>query len=113
MRCLSESCWRICSKILGACCQSFETSVHFPFAKHIPILLKYFWLLLVEISVAENRSSNSSLSGTARLRTLIGLNPPRRSPTSLCWDRLMATSLWPRSSANCWTTAVFPSWHGK
>src|SRR3569833_1810648 len=80
--CLSASCWRICSKILGACCHSLEASAHFPFAKQVAILDRYFWFDLVKISVAAYRSSNSSLRGIARLRAGAGGGPPGGAPAA-------------------------------
>ncbi|KAH7348925.1 hypothetical protein BKA65DRAFT_364958, partial [Rhexocercosporidium sp. MPI-PUGE-AT-0058] len=70
--------------ILGASRQSLLALIHWLFATHFPSDSRYFWFFVAEMPVAANKSSNSSLSGIARLRILTGLNPPSRSPTSLC-----------------------------
>ncbi|KAH3676743.1 hypothetical protein OGATHE_001233 [Ogataea polymorpha] len=55
-----------------------------------------------------NSSSKSSCSGIARLLVVTGLNPPSRSPTSVCCDTLITVSFLLSSRAISWTIVVLP-----
>mmetsp|Transcript_11006 Transcript_11006/g.45866 ORF Transcript_11006/g.45866 Transcript_11006/m.45866 type:complete len:257 (-) Transcript_11006:2403-3173(-) len=60
------------------------------------------------LSTTPSAPSSPSTSSASAPVGRVGLNPPRKSPVSVCWWQLRIRSFCPRRSARSWHTDVLP-----